>query len=249
MAVFKKNGKTMPNKASVFTNIPNFPPIELVAYYDEFISYYPNCEMQVKSWFVRNIQEDWIIFDCGANIGYYSILFSKLAPKGRIFAFEPTSTYDMLLLNLTHNKANNVTSIKEALGKNTGIQEESIFRIWGKPGEKNVYPFTTIDDFIQKNTIKRIDCIKIDVDSFDFEVLQGATETLQKHDPYVIVELNHALNQRNQSVPQVLGWLSALGYKTIICIDYENFLLKRNYELSTEEQTWPNTTIFFEPTE
>jgi hypothetical protein len=52
--------------------------------------------METKWWFVDNVQSVWCIFDIGANVGYYSILFSQLAPNGKIFAFEPTSTEAML---------------------------------------------------------------------------------------------------------------------------------------------------------
>jgi hypothetical protein len=85
------------------TNVPGRPPIELPAFYPEFAWYYPNCELETKYWFVRNVQPDWTIFDIGANIGYYSVLFSQLAPQGRVYAFEPTVTVEILKANLAHN--------------------------------------------------------------------------------------------------------------------------------------------------
>lgn len=36
------------------------------------------------------IKPGWIIYDIGANIGYYTILFSKLTGmKGKVYSFEP----------------------------------------------------------------------------------------------------------------------------------------------------------------
>jgi len=233
-------------KEPVFTRIPGDDPIELIAYYDEFKGYYPDCEIKTKEWFVNNVQQDWVIFDCGANIGYYSILFSRLAPGGHIYAFEPTSTYDMLITNLNHHKASNVIPVKKALGKNTGQIRDSIFRIWGHDPEKQNYSFTTIDDFVKDNNLARLDCIKIDVDSFDFEVLQGAKDTMIKFDPFIIVELNHALNKRHQYVPQVLHWLTNLSYKSIYALDYDNFLLKRNFTPNKIEE-WPDIKMCFNP--
>ena len=54
---------------------------------------------------MENVHPDWILFDVGANIGCYSILFSRLAPAGQIYAFEPTDTFSMLEENLAYTRA------------------------------------------------------------------------------------------------------------------------------------------------
>ena len=223
----ESNSTTREHQNMITTNIPNYGQIDLISYYDNFRDYYPNCEPATKQWFVDNVQEDWLILDCGANIGYFSILFSKLAKHGHIYAFEPTSTVSMLQDNLAYHNVLNVTPIQCALGKTSGTKVDKIFRIWGNEPEQQEYPFISIDDFVEANSIARVDCIKIDVDSFDFEVLQGAEQTLLKHDPYVMVELNHALNKRNQSNAQALEWLAGLGYTSAVVLDDDNFLLKR----------------------
>ncbi len=48
--------------------------------------------------------------------------------------------------------------------------------------------------------------------------------------------MNHALSQRNQSVPQALEWLASLNYKHTYSLDYDNFLLKRDFQSSPEEK-------------
>jgi FkbM family methyltransferase len=215
------------------TNIPNSAPIKLVAYYDEFIWYYPNCEMQTKRWFVENAKPDWIFLDVGANIGYYSMLFSRLAPEGKVYAFEPTSTFDMLLQNLDFNHASNVIPYKMAVGKSTGIKTDKFFRIWGQEAETLECPFTTIDQFVEENNITKIDAIKIDVDSYDFEVLQGAINTIKRFNPFVMVEINNkTLNKRGISTREVYEWLYKKngGYRTTCIFDEENHLFKHNIQ-------------------
>jgi tRNA G37 N-methylase Trm5 len=98
------------------TCIPGRQPIHFSHFYEEFASYYPNCEVETKRWWVENTKPDWVIFDCGANVGYYSILFSQLAPAGVIYAFEPTDTVDMLRANLAENAVRNVEVHRLALG-------------------------------------------------------------------------------------------------------------------------------------
>lgn len=218
----------------IYTLVPSRSAIPLIAYYNEFISYYPSCEMQTKGWCVRNIKQDWTILDCGANIGYYSILFSQLASSGRVYAIEPTDTFDMLIQNLEFNKSENVIPVRVALGESSGHRKEAVFRIWGKAPEVKEYEFLTIDDLVARDDIPRVDCIKIDVDSFDFDVLKGAVKTMQRDDPYIVVELNHALSRRNQSNAEALHWLSRMGYGHCVVLDYENFVLKRGDQVSQQ---------------
>ena len=235
------NGELKP----IYTLVPNRPAIELVAYYSNFEWYYPECELQTKRWFVEHIQPDWVIFDAGANIGYYTILFSQLAPQGKVFAFEPTETIKLLQENLDHHRCTNVISLPLALGKVSGAIEDDIFRIWGEAPERQVYQFSTVDDVVAQLKLDRIDCMKIDVDSFDFEVLRGAEATLRRYDPWVVVELTYALAKRNQSVPEALQWLYSLGYRHAHVLDHENYVVRRKEQLAAHEAL-PGMLLTFE---
>lgn len=179
--------------------VPGFDSIQLQDYYPEFINYYKNCELKTKQWFVKNAKKDWVYCDAGANVGIYSILFSLLSPSGFVYAFEPTSTVQMLNRNLSAYGLSNVEVIQKALGKVSGQTQENLYRIWGKPPEKCDVDFITLDKFFASRRISRLDCIKIDVDSYDLDVLEGALRTLKKFNPFVIVELNHALALRGRS--------------------------------------------------
>ena len=212
----------------LYTDVPGRPPIELVSYYENFEWYYPNCEMQTKEWFVKNAQPDWMYIDCGANVGYYTILFSRLSPQGKVHAVEPTSTADMLEKNIAHHQCNNVTVHRVAMGQHAGRRVEKIFRIWGRAPEELEYDFTTLDEFVGKMDLQKLDCIKIDVDSFDFEVLMGGQKTLERFDPWLVVELNHALAVRGYSNMAALSWLLDRGYRQCLVLDYDNFILRRS---------------------
>ncbi len=212
----------------ISTNIPGMAPIDLPQSYPQFASYYPNCEMGTKGWFVKNVKPNWTLIDVGANIGYYTILFAKLAPKGTVHAIEPTDTHAMLVTNVQHHRLQNVKFHRIALGKRTGQITDGIFRIWGSNPEVKTYPFMTLDDFVAKQGLSHVDAVKIDVDSFDWEVLQGGVETLKHMNPFVMVELNYALAKRGQTAGQALAWLAGLGYKDPPVFDGENYLLKRS---------------------
>jgi FkbM family methyltransferase len=217
-------------KERMETAIPGRAAIELVSFYEEFRSYYPFCELETKRWFVDNVQPDWWIFDIGANVGYYSILFAQLAHKGRVLSFEPTSTAKMLRENLQHNGIANVDVHDVALGAVTGVHRDRIFRMWGSEGDVQDYPFYRLDDFVAEKKPTRVDCLKIDVDSFDFEVLRGAEQTLVQHNPVIVVELNHALAKRNQTASEVLAWLAQRGYRQALVLDNDNYVFQRDRE-------------------
>lgn len=210
------------------TSIPGRPGIELPAFYESFAWYYPNCELQTKDWFVKHAHPDWVYIDCGANIGYYSILFSQLSPFGKVHAVEPTATADMLEINVKHNNCQNILVHRLALGQHSGKRIDKIFRLWGQAAEECEYDFLTLDHFVEELKLRKLDCIKIDVDSFDFEVLMGAEKTLERFDPWLVVELNHALGVRGHSNMAALSWLRDRGYQHALVLDYDNFVLRRS---------------------
>jgi len=210
------------------TSIPGRPGIELPAFYESFAWYYPNCELQTKDWFVKHAHPDWVYIDCGANIGYYSILFSQLSPFGKVHAVEPTATADMLEINVKHNNCQNILVHRLALGQHSGKRIDKIFRLWGQAAEECEYDFLTLDHFVEELKLRKLDCIKIDVDSFDFEVLMGAEKTLERFDPWLVVELNHALGVRGHSNMAALAWLRDRGYQHALVLDYDNFVLRRS---------------------
>jgi len=210
------------------TSIPGRPDIELPAFYESFAWYYPKCELETKEWFVKNSRQDWVYIDCGANIGYYSILFSQLSPNGKVYAIEPTTTADMLEINIKHNQCPNIEVHRLAMGQYSGKRIDKIFRLWGQAAEECEYNFLTLDHFVKQAKLERLDCIKIDVDSYDFEVLMGAEKTLARFDPWVVVELNHALGVRGYSNMAALSWLQDRGYQQALVLDYDNFVLRRS---------------------
>lgn len=216
---------------TITTFVPESESIELVKYYSKFLDYYPNCEPETKLWCTQMLKSSDTVIDAGANIGYFSILFSRCVPDGRVYAFEPTETFTMLESNLQHNGCRNVITEQLALGDKTGVYRDGILRIWGEPGEYKNYTFTTLDNYVDKHQINQIDLIKVDIDGYEYEFLEGAVNTLERFDPFIVLELNSALATRRRFPSDILAWMNQKGYAESLILDGENFVFRRSGSL------------------
>jgi FkbM family methyltransferase len=143
---------------------------------------------------------DYVI-DIGANIGYFTVLFSKIVGEnGKVYAFEPTNEYyNVLNSNLKANNISNCVpfqiglSDKEEhlnifLGQHSATIHEPIKNSTTKEETINL---TSLDKFVLENKIEKIDFIKIDVDGHEPKILEGATKTLERFKPIILLEVNH----------------------------------------------------------
>lgn len=135
--------------------------------------------------FLRShIHPNTVLLDIGANIGAYSIMMLDVCSK--IYAFEPHPvTFEQLKKNngLNGNKINLVNKglgDREALLPFTNIQSE-INHIIKEPADKKAgdidVQITTLDNFASQylNKADRY-IIKIDVEGFEDEVLEGGAD-------------------------------------------------------------------------
>jgi len=194
--------------------------------YPQYNLVYPSYEPATTRWYLDNVKEDWTCFDCGANIGYFTVLFSRCASKGKVIAFEPTDTIEMLKQNCKENECENVSFHNLALGNKVGINEDKIYKIWGTPPEVKQFEFTTLDNFCETNEIEKLDLLKIDIDSYEYEMILGSFNTLIKFSPLIVIELNYALGLRNKTPQDVINLLTALKYKQTGITD-ENYIFTK----------------------
>lgn len=133
-----------------------------------------------------NLEFD-IIFDVGANVGSWSLMFSNLFPKSKIYSFEVLpSTFEILLENTKSNTNIIVENIglsdKEekliAYSQNnasglTTLVENFSENFHGKNINKTEVKVMKGSDYAKKNNIDKIDFIKIDVEGYEDKVLKG----------------------------------------------------------------------------
>jgi FkbM family methyltransferase len=226
--IFNKNnliGKLL-NYKKFFSNFNNH-----VFYFqyghEHFREYYKNCELETKKILPDILKKNSIIFDLGANVGYYSAIFSYYSPKGKIFAFEPGyKNFNFLKLNV--KSYSNIYLSDNAVSNFTGEKKDIIHSIWNVETEQRLFKFIKIDDYIFQNKINKIDLIKIDIDGYELEALQGMKNILKTFNPYFLIEINHAVKTRNTTEKQIINYMKSYSYQIIKILDKENYLFKKN---------------------
>ncbi len=171
------------------------------------------------------INKDWICLDIGANIGYYTLLLSKLARNGKIYSFEPNSTnFQLLNLNVYINDFQNVITNQIALSnennyQNFKITKDSAFASFKNTERSEVINTVKVktkkfDDYVREKGIEKIDFIKIDVEGAEKLVLDGAQNVLDSLRPKIILaELcEDNLRPFNANKESIINFLKNLNY-------------------------------------
>ncbi|PHQ16218.1 FkbM family methyltransferase [Marinobacter profundi] len=135
------------------------------------------------------------VVDIGANVGYYTLLFSSLVgSKGRVIAFEPIpETFDLLSNNVTASAAQNVTLVNGAVSTDTQevdftIPEENLFQSHMVPeGDIHVMSFP-LRSFLPESW--SLDFLKIDAEGCDEEIIKSSIGVINAHRPFVMAELS-----------------------------------------------------------
>jgi FkbM family methyltransferase len=171
------------------------------------------------------IKDGDIIFDIGANIGLYSIYFSKKFPKSGIYSFEPVSiTYEYLEKNINLNKAENVKLFNYGVSD----KQEDVYFEYSRDYSSVASIHNLIDhnmntkincslkslDYIERSLkLSSLDFIKIDVEGCELMAIKGGKETFAKFLPIIFIELCFFSSVKFGYVPDdVLKELNDLGY-------------------------------------
>jgi FkbM family methyltransferase len=181
-----------------------------------------NAEHEEEKAISALLQEGDIVYDVGANIGYYAIgIARKVGSKGHVYAFEPSADASLTLKqNITDNNLTNTTIVPKAVSDKTGsivfhLSENgtmsSIQTGYVDNSVKSVeMPTISLDDFVFIDGNPPPKFVLIDVEGAELLVLEGMKEVLKQHKPTIICEI-HWLGQAVIDIQQ--GLLKEVGYE------------------------------------
>ncbi len=166
-----------------------------------------------------------VVIDIGSNIGFVLMNMAKIVgPEGKVFGFEPSAkTFAKLQHNLGLNHFNNISITQSAIGNIAGKAESysvrssnlgmNKIRLVSNEGSPIAVPIFTLDSFCHREKLTRVDLIKIDVEGYEQNVLEGSLNALRKFKPHLFIELScQNLNDQNSSPEKILQLLHAEGY-------------------------------------
>lgn len=158
-----------------------------------------------------------IAIDIGANNGLFSYRFSKYFRKVHSFEINPDLTSPIAQYN-----PGNITIHTCGLSSKTQtvrfflpVVDGLVLSGWGSLDPRNCpeaqsliereFPVKPLDDF----GFTEVDFIKIDVEGHEVEVLKGATATIEKSRPVLLIEV------RNSNLPVVGSWFASRDFRQI----------------------------------
>ncbi len=167
------------------------------------------------------------IMDVGANIGLYTLRMAAHAgAAGRVVAVEPNpDAVGLIEHHVRVNQAENVWILGVALGREDGSGRLSdagdgdlgkySLRSMDTGAEGRDIEVRSLDKLFPELPIDRLDLIKVDVEGFEPECLEGARETLERHWPSVVVEVSPFWfdRERLERMKNALGRLALGPYR------------------------------------
>jgi FkbM family methyltransferase len=178
-------------------------------------------EVHLSTVFEKYCTSGMTVVDVGANLGYYSLLASRLVgPSGRVVALEPNSENCRLLLSsLRLNDITNVQLLPVAadtatgwayysthVGSNGGLIEDG--ELLSHPG--TIVPTFRLDELVEGP----VGFLKMDVEGAEGRVVRGATRIIERDRPIITTELKDEMLRRvsGSTVADYLGYFEKLGY-------------------------------------
>lgn len=148
---------------------------------------------------LKVVKDKFVIFDIGANFGYYTLLLSKKFPDNKVYSFEPDKDNKVLLSeNISLNNLNNIKIEELALSDKSGsvsFVSSKIHRGKSQISSGKQYSYkvsmNTLDNYCVENKISEINLIKLDVEGSEIPILRGGKDIISRSkDITLFIEYN-----------------------------------------------------------
>ncbi len=165
-----------------------------------------------EAWAAYDAYRGGDVIDIGASNGFFSLLLGPKARAGtRQLCLEPdTRDFPKLLEHLAEAKRLFREVDFVALPQAAGNGRENVIQT--ATGAKTL-PTSSVDGLVEFFHLEP-DFIKIDVEGFEWTVLEGMEQTLRRFAPVIHLEIHPTMLPATTSSEQIQQWLAGLGYKS-----------------------------------
>lgn len=170
------------------------------------------------------IKPSSVVVDVGANIGNHTVFFSKVCGARNVYSFEPGRVaFSLLEKNIAINNLVGIVPVNVAIGSKGGrasltrYSQKNIGGTMLSETSEGEYEVRTLDSF----ELEHVDFMKIDVESSEGLVLEGAKDTIERCRPNLLLEI---LSDSPDN--QVRSRLRDYGYEQHSAVSKTDFLFE-----------------------
>lgn len=186
------------------------------------------CELELRL-FEKLVAPESNVVEVGSHIGLHAIPLARMAARGQVFCFEPQRIlHQILCANSALNNCTNLHAANRAVGNARGMVEIaatdyatpwnygsfSVDRGFSTEGEfrglqrAERIEITRLDDEAAIAALRSVRLLKIDVEGFELQVIEGARKLIDAHRPVLFVE-----NNKQENGDALIAAIRALGYE------------------------------------
>lgn len=211
-------------------------------------------ELELESVY-SNLSENAVFFDIGANVGFYTLCVASKFKHINIHAFEPvTDTFLELKQNVFKNNCVdkivlNQLALSDFNGSvfiTTDHHSSNYLTDASSSQNKIKIDCATLDSYVERETIDKLDFIKIDVEGKELSVLRGAIKTIKRFKPTLLIEIIEKpcefFDRKIEDFEELIALLNDLGYKYNVIEDQAN---QDREELDSFSQRIYHNYLFF----
>ena len=160
-------------------------------------------EMNKRLAFEWEIEPSSVVYDIGANVGYFSLLASVLTgEKGKVYAFEPLPrNIEFLKKHIALNKLSNIQVFEAAVSNQSG---DAFFDFGASTAMGHLSDsgglrvrMASLDDLFSAGMLEPPDYIKLDVEGAEYDALRGAEEIIDKFQPVLFLDTHQRKAHQN----------------------------------------------------
>jgi len=194
---------------------------------DKYLFITGSYEKEVVDKFTAILQLNDNVIDVGANIGYFSLLASKLVgTNGMVFSFEVSPPIlSRLKRNIQINSIENIVIFPFAVSNKVGSAEfyisenmnSGLSSLRSIDGTSHILVDTmTLDSVLDR--LPKIKVIKMDIEGAEGMALEGMVKLLNRDRPHILMELTDSfLRQLGSRADDLVGRLQELNYEVTDC--------------------------------